>query len=464
MDEGKFVPGLGVSILQGFSVAVGFPALVRCLQVRFDTGVMGESSERAKFNLESVLEGADLSSLEKALRPKGGAPEVSLPLGVTADAEDIIRRRKSVGIPDDALGGVADPGKFSVYSDNIENLIGAVEIPVGVAGPLRMNGIHAWGDFTIPLATHEAALVASIHRGAAAVTKSGGCTALLLNEGVSRSPGFVFRDLVETGKFLAWVLPQEDCLRKVAESTTSHGKVVEMRPTIEGNHVYLQFDYHTGDAAGQNMVTIATQAICDYIGNHSPVKPMEVYVEANLSGDKKASSQSFQHVRGKKVTCEVLLPEEVLRTSFRASALQMEDYWRISAMGGALSGTIGIQGHYANGLAALFIACGQDAACVAEASVGITRFEAKGKDLYATVTLPNLIVGTVGGGTGLPTQRSCLEILGLFGDGKGRAFAELCAGVVLSGELSIIASLATGNFSRSHEVLARVRRNRKALR
>ncbi len=426
---------------------------------------MGESSERANFNLKRIVEGSDLESLEKALRPKAPSAKNAIPMGFSADVDEVVRRREMIGLNAGAADfrmGPADPASLEAYSDNIENLVGTVELPVGVAGPLRVNGLHAQGDYVIPLATHEAALVASFHRGALAVSSAGGCTALLLNEGVSRSPGFVFRDLVETGKFLAWALPREEKFREIAESTTRHGKLVDINTTIEGNHVYLRFDYHTGDAAGQNMVTLATQAVCDYIAEHSPVRPEAIYVEANLSGDKKASSQSFQHVRGKKVTCEVELSGEILRKSFRATSEQMENYWRMSAMGGTLSGTIGIQGHYANGLAALFIACGQDAACVAEASVGITRFEARGEALYATVTLPNLIVGTVGGGTGLPTQRSCLEILGLFGEGKARAFAEVCAGVVLAGELSIIASLATGGFSRAHEVLARLRKNRKS--
>lgn len=422
---------------------------------------MAESTKRATRNLESILGQRDLKNVEAALAPKSQAAEVIISAGYSGTSADIKRRHASLGLPEEYLRRLLPSGGFDgleVYSNNTENLAGVVQLPLGIAGPLRVNGLHAQGDYIIPLATHEAALVASYHRGALAITQAGGCTAMLLNESVSRSPGFVFENLIETGKFLAWLLPQEAILREVAESTTRHGKLIDMSMTVEGNHVYLRFDYSTGDAAGQNMVTIATQAVCDYIHEHSPVKSKAIYVEANQSGDKKASSQSFQHVRGKKVTGEIELPANILEGSFRTSARQMEDYWRISALGGALSGTIGLQGHYANGLAALFIACGQDAACVAEAAVGITRFEAVGENLYATVTLPNLIVGTVGGGTGLPSQRACLEILGLYGEGKAKAFAEVCAGVVLAGELSIIAALATGRFSHAHEVLARLRK------
>jgi hydroxymethylglutaryl-CoA reductase (NADPH) len=163
-------------------------------------------------------------------------------------------------------------------------------------------------------------------------------------------------------------------------------------------------------------------------------------------------------VRGKKVTCEVLLAPEILKKRLGVTAKEMEDYWRVSSVAGVLSGSLGIQGHYANGLAALFIACGQDAACVAEAAVGVTRFEKREEALYAAVTLPNLIVGTVGGGTGLPTQSACLKLLGLQGTGHARAFAEVCAATALAGELSIIAALASGNFTRAHEILARRRK------
>ena len=175
-----------------------------------------------------------------------------------------------------------------------------------------------------------------------------------------------------------------------------------------------------------------------------------------MSGDKKASAQSFLGVRGKKVSAEVRLPAKVVERHLHTTPQRMVDYWRMSALGGVMSGTIGVQGHYANGLAALFIACGQDAACVAEAAVGVTRFEPLGDGgLYASVTLPNLIVGTVGGGTRLPTTSECLRILDCEGDGKAARFAEICAAVVLAGELSIVGALCAGDFARAHRKLGR---------
>jgi hydroxymethylglutaryl-CoA reductase (NADPH) len=260
-----------------------------------------------------------------------------------------------------------------------------------------------------------------------------------------------------------WCLAHLEELRAVANATSRHGRLKDIRFTIEGNHVYLLVEFTTGDASGQNMVTIATQAVCDHIAATCPLKPAYFFVESNMSGDKKASAQSFQSVRGRKVSAEVRLSREIVERHLHSTPEKMAAYWQMSALGGVLSGTIGVQGHYANGLTALFIACGQDAACVAEAAVGVTRFEVGvAGELYAAVTLPNLIVGTVGGGTGLPTQKACLDILGLSGSGHAGALAEVCAALALSGELSIIAALSAGQFAQSHAKLARGRKAQPA--
>ena len=342
------------------------------------------------------------------------------------------------------------------YPRNIENFIGTVKVPVGLAGPLRVNGLFAHGDFYVPLATTEATLVASYSRGTQLITEAGGCTAIVLNEGVSRAPGFAFATIVDAARFVMWATSAMDEFRRIVETTTKHGRLIDLQITVEGNHVYLGFEFTTGDASGQNMVTIATEAICRYISERSPIPPRYGFVEANLSGDKKATTHSFTSVRGRKVSAEVVLPADLVARRLHTSPAVMMDYWRMSALGGVMSGSMGVQGHYANGLAALFIACGQDAACVAESAVGVTRFElAEGDGLYAAVTLPNLIVGTVGGGTGLPSQRACLDILGLAGVDHAHALAELCAALSLAGELSIAGALAAGEFARAHQRLAR---------
>lgn len=346
--------------------------------------------------------------------------------------------------------------RMGVYSKNIENFIGTVKLPIGLAGPLRVRGLYAQGDYYAPLATTEAALVASYTRGAQAITLAGGCTTAMFWEGVTRAPVFAFDTLIDVGKFLLWAGGHEETFRTIAASTTRHGELIRTRFNLEGNHVYLIFEYSTGDAAGQNMVTIATEAICRFILEHTPVQPAYWFVEANLSGDKKASHLSFQNVRGRKATAEVTLTADILQGHLKSSARRMLDFYRVSSIGGVMSGNIGIQGHYSNGMAALYIACGQDAACVAESAVGVTRFEPVGDgSLYAAVTLPNVIVGTVGGGTGLPSQNACLQMMNLAGPGKAAAFAEVCAALVLAGELSIIAALSAGHFTHAHQSLAR---------
>lgn len=388
------------------------------------------------------------------LRPRFGPLPPRVPGASLANEEAVARRWRL--LPGEARDALWSGGELTGYSRNIENVIGAVSVPVGVAGPLRVNGCAASGDYYVPLATTEAALVASYMRGCQLLSESGGCSTLILAEGVSRAPGLVFSNLREVGEFVAWALGQKEAFRREAEATTHHGKLLDMRLTVEGNHVYLIFEYFTADAAGQNMVTIATQAVCDFIRDHSPVRAKHIFVEANLSGDKKASAQSFQTVRGRKVAAECRIPAENLARRLHTDAAALKEYWRMSALGGVLSGTIGVQGHYANGLAALFLATGQDVACVSEAAVGVTRFEAKADgSLYACVTLPNLIMGTVGGGTGLPAQAACLDILGLRGAGHARALTEVAAALALAGELSIIGALAAGHFTRAHEKLAR---------
>jgi len=343
-----------------------------------------------------------------------------------------------------------------LYEHNIESYIGTLRVPMGVIGPLRVNGIFAHGDFYAPLATTEAALVASYGRGARLVSAAGGCAVALLAEGVHRSPGFAFASLTDAGRFTAWITRSFDALKEAAEATTRHGELLEISPHIEGDHVYLVCTYTTGDAAGQNMVTIATEALCAFVLETCPVKPAFWFVEANFSGDKKASHMSFLSVRGRKVTASVILPGELIRSHLHTTPERMEDYWRMSALGGVMSGSIGVQGHYANGLAALYLATGQDAACVAESAVGVTRIEVReGDRLYVSVTLPNIIVGTVGGGTSLPAQAAGLNILGLKGAGKARAFAEVCAAVCLAGELSIIGALCAHEFASAHQKLAR---------
>jgi hydroxymethylglutaryl-CoA reductase (NADPH) len=419
---------------------------------------MTTAQRHAADYLSSLLAEQSLDELAARLKPDRGPSPPHIPGASLITPEAVERRWETLATPTarpELLDAHTLP-QMSVYEHNIENFIGTVKMPIGIAGPLRVRGLFAQGDFYVPLATTEAALVASYSRGSMIITEVGGASTMLLNEGVSRSPAFAFASLEELGRFVAWVLNEQERIRQAAEATTRFGKLIDIQISIEGNHVYLIFVYTTGDAAGQNMATIATEAAVAWIRENTPVHPRAFYIEANFSGDKKASMQSLQTVRGKKVTAEATVPAELVKKKLHTTVEAMVDYSRFATMGGILSGTLGIQGHYANGLAAMFIACGQDAACVAEAAVGTTRMETTPEgSLYVSVTLPNLIVGSVGGGTKLPSQRACLEIMGLAGVGHAHALAEVTAALCLAGEISIVGAICAGEFTRAHARLAR---------
>lgn len=399
-----------------------------------------------------------MSEFEQRLTPKFDSPANRVNRSPYLTQRNVDYRWKTLDNPN-ARGELFDAhteSQMQAYEKNIEFFIGTLKMPVGTAGPLRVNGLFAHGDYQVPLATTEAALVASYNRGANLITACGGASAMLLNEGVTRTPGFAFKSLIEAGQFVAWLVTQFDHFKALAESTTSHGKLSDVSVNIEGNHVYLVFEYLTGDASGQNMVTIATNVVFDYILTNTPIEPDYAFLDGNLSGDKKANSQTLRSVRGKKVTAEVTISAELIEKYLHTTPKKMAQFGQMTTVGGALSGTIGINAHYANALAALYIACGQDAACVAESAIGMTRMEVTEKgELYASVTLPNLMVGTVGGGTGLPSQKACLDLLGLHGSGQSQALAEVAATLCLAGELSIVGAFCAGHFSRAHHKLAR---------
>jgi len=417
---------------------------------------MPRSIERNKSYLDELQRLSDSQS-EPLLSSNFESSQKIIKTPRTTD-EFVQKRWLAMGYsePPSALYNEKDKELIESYGKNIEYGIGTVKVPLGLAGPLRINGLHAKGDYMIPLATTEAALVASYHRGACLITKAGGATSVLLGEAVGRSPGFAFNTIMEAGTFIAWVTQQYSHFVTLANATTRFGKLIDMKIHMEGNHVYMHLEYTTGDASGQNMVTIATNAIYEYILNNTPVPIKYAFLEANFSGDKKASAMSFLGVRGKKVTTEVNLSCELVKSVLHTTPEMMMNYWSMSALGGVMSGTIGVQGHYANGLAAFYIATGQDAACVAESAVGVTRFEInESGGLYASVTMPNIMVGTVGGGTGLSSQKECLNMLGLSGNGNARALAEVIGGICLAGELSIIGALCANHFANAHQQLAR---------
>lgn len=426
---------------------------------------MATGRDRAAHEAERIRARGDLAEAAARMRPRLDDPAPAVRIGARLDETGIEARWRLIeGSTREVLCDPATLERAPLYERSIEGFIGEARIPIGLAGPLRVNGLERRADYYVPLATHEATLVASYHRGMRLLSEIGGCAAWVVSRGVVRSPAFAFETTVDAGLFVAWLLGELDAFRAVAATTTRHGRLLDSKVAIEGNHVHVAFEFSTGDAAGQNMVTIATEAICADIVARSPVRPTTWFVEANMSGDKKASSQAHLTVRGRKAIAEAIVPAPLIEQRLHTTAARMDEYWRMGAVGAALSGTIGIHGHVANGLAALGLACGQDVATVAESAVGITRMDVRPDgSLHASVTLPNLIVGTVGGGTGLPTAQACLRILGLAGGaGSADAFAELCAATALAGELSITGAICAGEFTSSHARRARgERRSRK---
>lgn len=358
-----------------------------------------------------------------------------------------------------ALRGELPQPEAAQLSGSIENYIGMVQVPVGLMGPLRIRGSFANGDFYVPLATSEGALVASYNRGARLASLSGGVTCVSLPAWVQRAPGFAFEGVLEAARFAAWAAGEFEAFQRAAATRTSHGRLVQVSPHLEANHVHLILSFTTGEAAGQNMVTLCAEAVCRDILARSPYAPKYWFVEANMSGDKKATAQSLLNTRGRKVVAEARIPRALVEKGLHTTVDRLCDYWRMSFAGGAQSGSIGVSGHVANGLAALFLATGQDMACISEASIGLTRLEKDGQGgLYICLTLPNLIVGSVGGGTKLATAKECLGILGAVGEGGADLLAEACAATALCGELSIIGALCADEFSSAHERLGRAAR------
>jgi len=340
---------------------------------------------------------------------------------------------------------------------NIENFMGVAQVPIGLAGPLLVNGEHARGEYYVPLATTEGTLVASYNRGMRLLTEAGGVRATVVDDRMQRAPVFVLDDALAAREFGSWVAQHQPEIAAAAEATTTVGRLIEIEQYAVGPLRYLRLDYSTGDAAGQNMVGRATSAACEWIQQTYPGHPRYVLSGA-IDTDKKHSQLNMLRTRGKRVVAEATLPADLLERHMGVRPEQLFRARQYSQAGGFLAGSANNGAHAANGLAALFIATGQDVANVAESHAGIVYSQpTEDGAYYWSITLPSLIVATVGGGTGLATQRECLEMLGCHGPGRVRAFAEICAAVVLAGEVSLSSAVLAGDWVTSHERLGRNR-------
>ena len=334
---------------------------------------------------------------------------------------------------------------------NCENLVGAAQVPLGIAGPLRVNGEHARGEFLIPLATAEGTLVASYSRGMRAINLSGGVTCTVVEDAMQRAPVFVFDDARAGRDFVAWVRASVAAIREVAEATNPYLELAYVHPYTASKFVFLRFGFHTHDAAGQNMVGRATHAASLWILQHRE-GIRRFYLEGNMATDKKSSQINLLHTRGRRVTAEATIRADVLRRDLRADPEALAYHAGVANVGAFMAGVNNNGLHSANGITALFIATGQDVANVAESSAAVLYTElTPAGDLYLSITIPSLIVATHGGGTGLATQRECLELLGCTGPGTVGKLAEIVAGVVLAGELSLAAAISSYDWVTGHE-------------
>ena len=345
----------------------------------------------------------------------------------------------------------------AVLSGNIEHFVGVAQVPIGLAGPLLVNGEHAQGEFYVPLATAEGTLVASYNRGMRLLHEAGGVTTTIMADHMQRAPAFLFDSAREARAFAEWLDERFVDIKRVAESTTSTGKLIEIEKYSAGRILYTRFNYTTGDAAGQNLTGKATQAAAHWIRENHPALE-RFFLESNFATDKKSSQVNMLRTRGKRVIAEATIPNELFQRIMRSDSRLMYRARQVSNLGGFMSGVNNNGAHSANGITAMFIATGQDAANVAESSAAFVYAELRENgDYYYSVTIPSLIVATSGGGTGLPTQRECLEMLDCYGDGKVRKLTEIVAATVLCGELSLGSAIVAEEWVEAHDLYGRNR-------
>ena len=345
----------------------------------------------------------------------------------------------------------------STTAGNIENFIGVAQVPMGLVGPLQVNGEHAIGEFYVPMATSEGTLVASYNRGARLLREAGGAKVTVVDDAMQRAPVFIFEDAREAREFGLWVEEHFEDIAEQAESTTSSGRLRDIHQFSAARMRYLRFNYTTGDAAGQNMVGKATFVACEWIKDNYPgIK--RYMLSGAMDTDKKHSQLNTLHTRGKRVIAEVVIPSALLEKVMGITAEALFKARSITQVGALLAGSINTGAHSANGITATFIATGQDVANVAESSAAIVYADLDDdSNYYLSITIPSLIVATYGGGTGLPTQQECLKMMGCSGAGKVKKLAEIIGATVLAGEVSLMSAVLAGDWVTSHDALGRNR-------
>jgi hydroxymethylglutaryl-CoA reductase (NADPH) len=389
----------------------------------------------------------------------GLTPQLVPRLGADAYAKDAVTSRRE-WIEKKTGAQLPHVGSYSTSSEqmrgNIENPIGAVQVPLGIAGPLAIRGTHARGIFYVPLATTEGALVRSYERGMVTLTRAGGVITRVHQDENRVSPVFQLGDVASAHEFIAQITQEFPAIKREAESTTKHGKLLRLECHPVGREVIVNFCYYTADAHGMNMIVKATERACRWILRVTHAK--KFYLFSGFSSEKRSSGALLAGGKGKKVTAGATLSADLIKSYLHITPAQLVDLWHHTVLGHMQGNTIGYNAHYANGLAALFIACGQDVANIVNSAVGITNFELQDDgQAYVSVTLPSLTVGTVGGGTGLGTGHECLQMLGAAGNGGALKFAEIAAATLLAGEISMAAAIASQEFTQAHDKYGRNR-------
>ena len=454
-ENGKSFPLKQISPDKPLDFPLGAP-----LVFMLDIPALDEGSHKVQVSFTTKPFGELRISVEDELKTGRTAPG-SLPRDQENDySESIIKtrqefiREKSGADLDHVTRYSIDPG---VTRGNIEHFTGVAQVPLGFAGPLLVHGQHAQGEFYVPLATSEGTLVASYNRGMKVLHQSGGVRCAVVGDNMQRAPVFIFEDAASARRFADWIVERNDEIRDAANATDPFVQLNYIDYYLANKFAFLRFNYQTGDAAGMNMVGKATFAACNWILQHcDAVEIQNFYLESNFATDKKASMVNIMRSRGKRVTAEAVIKRDVLLDIMDADTESIYQLYQVSSIGTLMSGANNNGLHSANAITAMFIATGQDVANVSESSTALLYAElTPQKDLYLSITLPSLIVATCGGGTGLPTQRECLQALDCYGVGKVYKFAEIVAGTVLAGEISLASAIASLDWVSSHDRFGR---------
>jgi len=335
----------------------------------------------------------------------------------------------------------------------IEYHVGYMKVPMAVASPLHVQGDYANGVFTIPLCTLEGALVLSMCRGMMATSLCGGVHVRHVCQEISRSPVFLLDHVSQMRDFVTWVEKNFSRIKEIAESTTNHGKLLRINPVILPQWVVLDMIYDTGNAAGQNMVTIASYAACQYIAQETGKRYL---LESGFNSDKKASLKNLSGGRGHYVVAEARISKKVLQRILHVSVEDVHTLHNVSLPLSHIMGSLGNNLNISNTLAAIYIATGQDAACISENAIGQTQLLILEDELHVHLTMPSITVGTVGGGTRLPMQKKNLVMLGCErGKHSSRKLAEIIVAATLTLELSLLSAISSDTFADAHQKYGR---------